>query len=55
MPDSISAYNSEVGKSLRFFFFFFFFVNGEWALCLSIIVERTHNVGSIVPVSVGKS
>ena len=39
MPDNISGDNWEVGKSLRFL--------EELTLSLTIILESTHNVGSI--------
>ena len=53
MPDSMPGDSWEMGKSLRFFCPSF--VKESLALCLTIIVETTHNVGSIAPMSVGKS
>ena len=53
MPDSISDDNWEVGKSLRYIYIYNIYI--YLALCLTVIVESTHDVDYIVPVSVGKS
>ena len=59
MPDSISDDNWEVGKSLRYIYIYniyiYIYIYIYLALCLTVIVESTHDVDYIVPVSVGKS
>ena len=61
MPDSISDDNWEVGKSLRYIYIYIYniyiyiYIYIYLALCLTVIVESTHDVDYIVPVSVGKS
>ena len=51
MPDSISGNLRDREK----FKIFLVFCRRELKLCLTIIVESTHNVGSIVLVSVRKT
>ena len=38
-----------------YIYIYIYIHNWELALCLALIVQRTHNIGSVVPVSVEKS
>ena len=51
-PISILTLLSKIHKSV--ILYQMTFLKGELALCLTIIAESTHNVASIVSVSVGK-